>query len=340
MSRRGLFLDTLPGERRGVVALGGQPERLLIERDGEADRPRLGETWRGRIGAAASGFRGVFVDLGCGPAALLANEAGGQPTQGAAIEVEITAEARADKGPLVRRLAAGQGATGRVTAQASLEERLQAFAPDATLQTGLAARDAADLAEEAALATVHDLAEGLSLAIERTRGLIAVDVDLSQAQAGKHRVLAANLAAVKAAARLLRLKGLGGLVVIDLIGKASEHPEILAAAKAAFDPDQPGVVLAGVSRLGVLDLARPWRETPVAERLLGAGGQPTVRSLAQRLVRELERAGRADPGAQLVGVCATEVAEAADSLVAALGPRFGVRAEVGRAAGSTDIQVR
>ncbi len=340
MSRRALFIDTLPGERRGVVALGGQPERLLIERDGEADRPRLGETWRGRIGAAASGFRGVFVDLGCGPAALLANKAGGQPTEGATIEVEVTAEARADKGPLVRRLGAGQGAPGRITAQASLEARLQAFAPEATIQTGLGAREAADLAEEAALATVHDLADGLSLAIERTRGLTAVDVDMARAQAGKHGVLSANLSAIREAARLLRLKGLGGLVVIDLAGKASEHPEILAAAKAAFEPDEPGVVLAGVSRLGVLELARPWRETPVAERLLDANGFPTVRSLAQRLMRELDRAGRADPGAQLVGVCAPEVAEAADSLVVALGPRFGVRAEVGRAAGSTDIQRR
>jgi hypothetical protein len=340
LSRRALFIDTLPGERRGVVALGGQPERLLIERDGEADRPRLGETWRGRIGSAASGFRGVFVDLGCGPAALLANEAGGQPAEGATIEVEVTAEARADKGPLVRRVAAGQGAPGRITAQASLEARLQASAPEASIQTGLGARDAADLAEEAALATVHDLADGLSLAIERTRGLIAVDVDMARAQAGKHGVLSANLTAIREAARLLRLKGLGGLVVIDLAGKASEHPEILAAAKAAFEPDQPGVVLAGVSRLGVLELARPWRETPVAERLLDANGSPTLRSLAQGLVRDLERAGRADPGARLVGVCAPDVAEAASSLVTALGPRFGVRAEVGRARGSTDIQSR
>lgn len=323
-----------------MVVLGGQPERLFIERDGEEDRPRFGETWRGTIGAAAPGFRGTFVNLGRGPAALLANEAGGQPTEGATIEVEITAEARADKGPLVRRTGPGQGAPGRITAQASFETRLQVFAPDAAIQTGPVARDAADLAEEAALATVHDLANGLSLAIERTRGLVAVDVDAGRAQAGKHGILSANLAATRETARLLRLKGLGGLVIIDLAGKASEHPEILAAAKAAFEPDQPGVVLAGVSRLGVLELARPWRETPAAERLLNAAGLPTARTLAQRLVRDLDRAGRADPGAQLVGVCAPEVAEAADSLVRELGPRFSVRAEAGRTAANSDIQVR
>lgn len=338
MSRRTLFLDVAPGERRGVVAVDGQPERLLIERDGEPDRPRLGETWRGRIGTAASGFRGAFVDLGCGPAGLLAAEAGGPPVEGAIIEVEVTAEARADKGPLLRRVKAGQGAPGRIAAAPSLEQRLQAFAPDIEIHTGLSAREAADLAEESALTTVHMQPDEVSLAIEPTRGLVAVDVDLGKALAGKRAVLDANLRSIREAARLLRLKGLGGLIVIDLVGKASEHPAILAAAKAAFEPDQPGVVIAGVSRLGVLELARPWRETPVAERLLDADGQPNLRTWAQRLVRDLDRSGRADPGGRLVAVCTPELADIAAPLVRDLGPRFSLRAEVGRTASNTDIQ--
>lgn len=340
MSRRALFLDVAPGERRGVVVLDGQPERLLIERDGEPDRPRLGETWRGRIGTTAPGFRGAFVDLGCGPAGLLAAEAGGPPVEGALVEVEITAEARADKGPLLRRIRAGQGTPGRLAAAPALEQRLQAFAPGAEIHKGLPAREAADLAEESVLATVHLQVDEVSLAIEPTRGLVAVDVDLGKGLAGKRAVLAANLSSIRDTARLLRLKGLGGLIVIDLVGKASEHPEILAAAKAAFEPDQPGVVVAGVSRLGVLELARPWRETPVAERLLNADGQPTLRTLAQRVIRDLDRAGRADPGAaRLVAVCAPELAEVLEPLARELGPRFGVRAEVGRAAANTDIGI-
>ena len=339
MTRR-LFLDACPGERRGVVVLEGQPERLLIERDGEADRPRLGEIWRGRVGASAPGFRGVFIDLGAGPAGLLAAEAGASPAEGAMLEVEVASEARADKGPVVRRRGPGEGAAGRVTAQASLEERLQAFAPGEAIFTGDAAREAADLAEEAALATVFPQADGLSLAVERTRGLTAVDVDLSRAGAGKRTILDVNRRAVREAARLLRLKGLGGLAVIDLVGKASEHPEILAAAKTAFESDQPGVVIAGLSRLGVLELARPWRETPVEERLLDAGGAPTARTIAQRLVRALDRAGRADPGGQFVAACSPEVAERLDPLARELGPRFGVRGEAGRSRGDHDIQRR
>jgi hypothetical protein len=346
--RRRLYLDVSPGERRGVVALDGQPERLLIERDGEADRPRLGEVWRGRVGKAAPGFRGLFVELGPGPAALLAAEAGAPPNEGALLELEVTAEARGGKGPLVRRVLPGAEdrgqdrgpVPGRLRAGSSLEARLQGFAPGEAIVTGAAARTAADLAEEAALATTHPLAEGLSLSIEPTRGMVAVDVDLARAAAGKRAVLGANLGALREAARLLRLKGLGGLVVIDLVGKAAEHSELLAAARAAFEPDQPGVVVAGLSRLGVVELARPWRETPVAERLLDAAGAPTPRTTAQRLARDLERRGRADPGAQLVGVCSPPVAALLEPLVRELGPRFGVRAEVGRAPGDTDIQPR
>ena len=120
--KRRIFIDDGPGETRAVVTLDGQPERLLIERDDEPLRPRLGETWRGRIGAAAPGFRGVFVDLGAGPAGLMANAAGPKPSQGATIEVEITAEARGDKGPLVRAIAPSHGQPGRVTEAGSIEE--------------------------------------------------------------------------------------------------------------------------------------------------------------------------------------------------------------------------
>lgn len=339
MSRK-LFLDVSPGERRGVVALDGQPERLLIEREGEPDRPRLGDVWRGRVGAAAPGFRGFFIELGCGPAGLLGAEAGGRPPEGAILEVEIMAEARADKGPVVRRTGTGDGAPARLKAGSSLEDRLRTFAPDEAIGTGEAAREAADLAEDAALAEIHPLVDGLSLAVEPTRGLTAVDVDLARAEAGKRTVLDANLRAIREAARLLRLKGLGGLAVIDLIGKASEHPVILAAATAAFEPDQPGVVLAGVSRLGLLEIARPWRETPAFERLLDAEGRPTARTMAQRLVRALERQGRADCGGQYVAACAPQVADLLAPLARDLGPRFGVRPEVGRSIQDADIQLR
>lgn len=335
--RRRLYLDASPGERRGVVVLDGQPERLLIERDGEADRPRLGEIWRGRVGAAAPGFKGVFIDLGAGRQALLTAEAGARPVEGSALDVEVTAEARADKIPVVRQIGPGQGEPVRIAKAADLTERLQSFGPGMEILTGDAAREAADLAEEAALATEFPLAGGLNLSVERTRGFIAVDVDFSRAQAGKRAVLDANVRAVREAARINRLKGQGGPIVIDLVGKAAEHAEILAAAKSAFEPDQPGVVIAGLSRLGLLEAAVPWRETPVAERLLDVDGSPRIETIACRLVRALERAGRSDPGRRFAAACSPAVAAVLEPLVVKLGPRFSVRSEVGMTGARSDI---
>jgi len=333
-----IFIDEAPGETRVAVAVDGRPERLFIEREGEADRPRLGDVFTGRVEAAAPGFRGHFVELGMGPAGLLPAAAGGKPAQGALVEVEIASEARADKGPVVKRLGEGRGNVGRISAGASIEARLQAAYPDAVVVYDGAARDACDVAEEIALLEAHPLAGGLDLSVERTRGLIAVDVDFSRAEAGARAVFEANRRALKEAARLLRLKGLGGLVVIDLIGKASDHAALLAAAREAFAPDQPGVTIAGISKLGVLELALPWRQTPVVERLLDPYGDPTPRTVAQRLARTLAAEGRADPGARLVARCAPEVAAELAPLIAEMGPRYAVAAEVGR--GRLDADIR
>jgi Ribonuclease G/E len=217
---------------------------------------------------------------------------------------------------------------------------LKLWAPDATPVEGVAARDAADLAEVQALAVEHSLPGGGSIAIEPTRALVAVDVDLGARQGGDaaRRTLGANLAALKEAARLLRLKSLGGLVVIDLAGRGQDGPALSAAAKAAFAPDEPGVSLGPVNRFGALTLALPHRWRPAADTLLDDEGAASVRTVAHRLARALERQGRADPGGRFAGVCSPEVAGEAAPWIAALGPRFSIVAELGRARASTDIR--
>lgn len=338
MTVRRLLLDASPGERRGVVLLNGQPERLLIERDGEPLRPRSGEIWRGRLRSISRTFRGGFVDLGLGRDGLMKLDAGSALTEGAALEVEVLGEGRADKGPTLRLIGPAAGDPARLTTAASVEVRLQTFAPGARIETGEIAREAADMAEETALATRHVLSRGPVLTMEATRGLVAVDLDFGEAHAKGRGVLDANLLGVREAARLTRLKALAGLVVIDLVGPAREHAQLLEAARSAFAPDDPGVVIAGVSRLGVLEVARPWRERPVAEALCDRDGRLSARTIAQRALRQLEAEGRADPGARLQLICAPEVADEAAALVTQLGPRFAVAAEVGRSRLDTDIR--
>ena len=311
-----------------MVTLNGRFERLLIEREDEAPRPRLGETWRGRVRSLTPGFRGAFVDLGHEPDGLLALDAGARLAEGAIVEVEVTAEARDDKGPALRLLSAGEGKPQRLATLVPLEVRLRAFAPDAEIETGDAAREAADMAEDAVFAETYRVAPDVVLSVERTRGLTAVDVDVSRADAGREADLRGQ------SHRRLRggapgaVQGLGGLVVIDLAGAAKERDSLIAAARDAFAPDEPGVVLAGISKLGVLELAKPWRVRPVAETLCDADGRLSARTMAQRLLRALEQAGRGDPGAARVQAqAAPEVAAEAVRFLAALGPRFSIESE-------------
>lgn len=332
---RRAYLDVCPGERRAVVTLDGLPERLWIARDEDEPAQRLGARVRARVTAAPRGGGPVFLDLGEGEPATTARSS--VTVEGAALAVEIVAEARQGKGAAVRVLGPEAGPPGLLVPAPTLEQRLAQVAPGKPV-TGERAREAADAAEAAALATVHALPGGGEIAIERTRALTAVDVDVAEA-AGEGRAAArVNRAALVHGARLLRLKGLGGVVVFDMIGQGGAAETLVAAAKAAFEPDAPGVVFGPLSRLGLFQLAKPWREMPAVERLLDEHGAPSMRALASATVRELQRAGAGDPGGRFVAVLAPDAAEAAAAHVEALGPRFGVRADPGARRDRPDIR--
>ena len=126
---------------------------------------------------------------------------------------------------------------------------------------------------------------------------------------------------------MLRLKGEGGLAVIDLAGRGHDGPALLAAARAAFAPD-PGVAFGPISRFGTLELTISRRRRGVRERLLDEGGRLTAETLALRLVRAIEREATADPGARLAARAAPDVATAAGAYLEALEGRFGARLEL------------
>src|SRR4051794_4181069 len=106
MSRREAFLDEGFGERRGVVLLDGAPERLLIERDGDPASQRLGALSVARVRRIERGQQLAFLEMPEGPDAVAAI---GRLTEGQVVEVEVTAEARDDKGASVRAGAVSQG---------------------------------------------------------------------------------------------------------------------------------------------------------------------------------------------------------------------------------------
>jgi Ribonuclease G/E len=329
MSRRLTFRDWSPGEIRGVVTLDGKPERLLIRRDDDDPRLSLGARVAARVTEVEPALATAFLDLG-GAQAVLSFRPDERPVRGEMLEVEVRSEPRRGKLASVRVLGRADGEPRLVTAGPTIGDQLKLIAPDANIVEGREAREAADEAEAQALESLHPLPGGGQLAIEPTRALTAVDVDVgSRKGADAKRVTRqANLAALAEAARLLRLKGLGGLVVIDLAGRGHDGNALLAAARVAFGPDNPGVAFGPISRFGTLELTAPRRETPVLERLRREDGALSDRVLAQRLVRRLQSEAEAYPGGFLTGRCAPDVATAAQPLVDKLVQTIGARADV------------
>ncbi len=345
MSQRRLFLDVGIGETRGVVTLDGRPERLLIDRGEIVPVQALGARLVARVRQVERAQAMAFLDMGQGTDGVLnLRPEMERLNQGQILEVEVRTEGRADKGATLRLIGPAEGAPRLLQAGPTLAEELQAFAPKVQVLTGEAARRVADEAQDEALQTEFPLPGGGSVALERTRALTAVDIDMG-ARSGneaKRAARLANLAALGATARVLRLKGLGGLIVIDFAGRAIDGPALLAAARTLFAPDNPGVALGPISRFGTLELTVPRRSRPVLEILTGADGAPSVQTEALAMVRALEREAGADGGARLEALAAPDVAEAAapyiQALIARVGARVTVRAEAGRARADSTVR--
>ena len=280
----------------------------------------------GRVAAVDAGLKGAFVDLGDGePFGFLTLRKGDLAGVGQKLTVEVVAEAHESKGPALRLIGAGEGEPRLLAPGPTAVEWLARLAPGVAPRTGPEAIRAVLGAEEEALAAEATF-PGLRLAVERTRALVAVDIDHAPTpgREGRRDKARANRAGLVEAARLIRLKSWGGLVAVDLVGTGHDGAAMTAAAKAAFGGD-PEIVYGPVNRFGVLMLSLPWRWTPVEERLRGPDGRPTVETRAIDAVRRLGLALAEDTASPYLTLrCAPEVAAVAAALAGRLGPRARV----------------
>ncbi|HEV7227153.1 RNA-binding protein [Brevundimonas sp.] len=319
MSEVEAWLDETPGETRGAVARDGRFTHLLIHRDGTPPQHRLGAHVVGRVIERARGLDAAFVDLGCdGPPGFLPGKSG---AVGERLDLEVTAEPREAKGPTLRRIGAGEGVPRLLSPGPTVRETLAALAPGVTpIEDAGAIRAVIEAGQEALTdhVAVPDL--GLDVAVQRTRALIAVDLDLA-ADASRAARDRANRRGLQEAARLIGLKGWGGLVVVDLIGGAQDGDKIMTAARAAFDG--PQVAFGPLSRFGLLQLSLPWSRTPVEEALRRGGVDLSAAIAGVRALRLALLEDRAAP--RLTLVITPSVAAVAAPLVARLGPRAALR---------------
>jgi Rne/Rng family ribonuclease len=183
---------------------------------------------------------------------------------------------------------------------------------------------------------------GAHITIQPTEALIAIDVD-----SGEHRgpdkmanALAINLEAVNEIARQVRLRGLGGLVVIDLLKMRAEddRQKVVTALQAALRTDPATTRLGSMDDFGLLAFTRRRQGRALAENVMsscdacgGEGINPTPAALAASAYRLAEAEARiAQPGTLVIrteAAVATEMNKS-EADVAAFANRIGRRVQV------------
>lgn len=105
------------------------------------------------------------------------------------------------------------------------------------------------------------LKSGAYLVIEPTEGLVVIDVNSGRFRKKfdpERMALAVNSEAAQEAARQLRLRDLGGIIVIDFIDMEREQhrKDVLRVLKDALKADRAKYELLGISKFGVVEMTR------------------------------------------------------------------------------------
>ncbi len=156
------------------------------------------------------------------------------------------------------------------------------------------------------------LPSGGALVIDPTEALISIDVNSARANKGgdiEETALNTNLEAAEEIARQLRLRDLGGLVVIDFIdmGPSRNQREVENRLRDHLKADRARVQVGRISRFGLLEMSRQRLRPALGEahqeicpRCAGLGHVRGVESLGLAVLRLVEEEATKDKITQLV----------------------------------------
>jgi ribonuclease G len=146
-----------------------------------------------------------------------------------------------------------------------------------------------------------DLKSGGYLIIDQTEAMTTIDVNTGSYVNGRNfddTVFKTNLEAAHAIARQLRLRNLGGIIVLDFIDmESAEHRNaVLAELGKALSRDRSKVSVSGFSALGLVEMTRKRTRESLAHILCeicpacgGKGQVKTARTVCYEILRELLR---------------------------------------------------
>ena len=144
------------------------------------------------------------------------------------------------------------------------------------------------------------LQSGGSLVIDPTEALVSIDINSARATKGadiEETALNTNLEAAEEVARQLRLRDVGGLVVIDFIDMVAPKNQraVENRVREALQADRARVQVGKISRFGLMEMSRqrlrPSLEeltSEVCPRCLGQGRIRDIKSLALSILRIVE----------------------------------------------------
>ena len=164
------------------------------------------------------------------------------------------------------------------------------------------------------------LPSGGAIVIDRTEALTSVDVNSAQATRGgdiEETALNTNLEAADEIARQLRLRDLGGLLVVDFIDMTSprNQREVENRFRDALAVDRARVQIGRISRFGLLELSRQRLRPSLAEasqivcpRCKGQGTVRTAESMALSILRIIEEETMKDGTGKIIAQLPVDVA--------------------------------
>ena len=157
---------------------------------------------------------------------------------------------------------------------------------------------------ERALARRVDLKSGGYLIIDQTEAMTTIDVNTGGYVGGRNfddTIFRTNLEAAHAIARQLRVRNLGGIIIIDFIdmGSAEHREAVLTELRRALARDRTKSSVNGFTSLGLVEMTRKRTRESLAHVLCepcatcgGKGDTKTARTVAYGIMREIQREAR------------------------------------------------
>jgi ribonuclease E len=152
-----------------------------------------------------------------------------------------------------------------------------------------------------------NLPSGGSIVIDPTEALVAIDVNSGSTSKGKNfeaSIFQANMEAAEELARQLRLRDLGGLIVVDFIDMRSRK-NILAVEKkikAAMKRDKAKVDFSRISKFGLMEISRQKLGAPIeagnyrrCEHCMGRGTVRSIETLSLYYLRRIQTGASRKP---------------------------------------------